>query len=69
MVNCKEFSYPSTYILQEKEQNHKKCSPHKICFPFSMQDFFPLKRNPRVINFYREKDSENTIAKDSRDLI
>jgi hypothetical protein len=56
-VNCKEFSYPSTYILQEKEQNHKKCSPHKICFPFSTQDFFPLKRNPRQLIFTGKKIS------------
>ena len=33
-VNCKEVSYPSTHILQEKEQNYKKCSPIRYVFHF-----------------------------------
>ena len=31
--------------------------------------FLPIETKSKAINFYREKDSENTIAKDSRDLI
>ena len=31
--------------------------------------FFPIETKSKAINFYREKDSEKTIAKDYRDLI